>query len=104
MVFLGCLVFLGQLVMVIGVFCVVVAPFCAVMVVGICGGVVVVCLVVLVMCLVCPWRRMVTRLWVVVVVVGLQRLPFVVSAECGPWGRIVWKDVTGASGMVSNLE
>src|SRR4029077_9884924 len=97
------LAFLGQFVTVILVFWVVVLLFCAVMVVGICSGWGMVCLVVLVVCLVCPWVLMVIFLWVVMVVVGLQRFPFAARAECGPSGRIVWKLVMGASGIVSNL-
>jgi hypothetical protein len=95
---------LGQFVTTMCVFCVVVALFCAVSVVGICSGVGMVCLMVLVMCLVCPWMRMVVCLCLVMVFVGVQRLPLAASAEWGPSGNIVWNDVMGASGTVSNLE
>ena len=106
--FVVCLVvvvcFLGQPVTVIFVFCVTVAPFWPVSIVGICSGAATICLIVLVMCLVCPWTRMVMRLCLLTVFVGVQRLPLAARTECGPWGKIVSNELIGASGTVSNLE
>ena len=102
--FFGLAVAFGHPVTPIFVACLITAPFWPVIVVGISSGGTTCSLTERSTCLSRPLRRTATRLRTVTVFVAAHRLPFAVSAECGPSGRLSSNVLTGVSGTVSNLE